>query len=156
MQRFKLTDLQERDGRLLSGGQQRRATLAIGMAMRPTIMLLDEPTASLDIASRKEMTMLFDQLQDQVKAVIVATHDMQLVADWANRVIVLNEGRILLDTDSQSLFSHEHILEQASLIPPQIVQLCGRLGIEPACLSVEQFVTHMRQMSDKEVHYGVS
>lgn len=156
LQRFKLIDLQTRDGRLLSGGQQRRATLAIGMAMTPTIMLLDEPTASLDIASRREMTMLFDQLHDRVKAVIVATHDMQLVADWANRVIVLHEGRILLDTDSQTLFQQKAVLERASLIAPQIVQLSNQLGISPACLSVDQFVTRMNHiLSRQEVHHGI-
>lgn len=156
LRRFKLTELQQRDGRLLSGGQQRRTTLAIGMAMRPTIMLLDEPTASLDIASRKELTLLFDQLRDQVKAVVIATHDMQLVADWANRVIVMNEGRILLDTDSRTVFQHPEILDRAALVAPQIVQLCGQLGIEPACLSVEQFIAYMQRMPREELVYGIS
>ncbi|MBW7475797.1 energy-coupling factor ABC transporter ATP-binding protein [Paenibacillus oenotherae] len=155
LRRFKLTELQQRDGRLLSGGQQRRTTLAIGMAMRPTIMLLDEPTASLDIASRKELTLLFDQLRDEVKAVVVATHDMQLVADWANRVIVMNEGRILLDTDSRTVFQHPDILDRAALVAPQIVQLCGRLGIEPACLSVEQFIAYMERAQREELVYGI-
>ncbi|OAB47523.1 cobalt ABC transporter ATP-binding protein [Paenibacillus antarcticus] len=156
LERFKLTNLQERDGRLLSGGQQRRATLAIGMAMRPTIILLDEPTASLDIASRREMTLLFDQLHDHIKAVVVATHDMQLVADWATRVIVMNEGHILLDTDSRTVFQHTDILEKAALIAPQIVQLSGRLGIVPTCLSVDEFVAHMQDTSRKELSYGIS
>jgi energy-coupling factor transporter ATP-binding protein EcfA2 len=156
LQRFKLTDLQARDGRLLSGGQQRRATLAIGMAMRPTIMLLDEPTASLDIASRKEMTLLFDQLRDHVKAVVVATHDMQLVADWATRVIVMNEGHILLDTDSRTVFQHSDILNKAALIAPQIVQLSERLGIVPTCLSVEEFVAHIQCVKREEVTHGIS
>ncbi|AOZ94685.1 cobalt ABC transporter ATP-binding protein [Paenibacillus crassostreae] len=157
LSRFKLTDLQERDGRLLSGGQQRRATLAIGMAMRPTIMLLDEPTASLDIASRKEMTLLFDQLHDHVKAVVVATHDMQLVADWATRVIVMNEGHILLDTDSRTVFQHSDILNKAALIAPQIVQLSDRLGIVPTCLSVKEFVAHIQRVVNEEVTtYGIS
>lgn len=155
LQRFNLTDLQERDGRLLSGGQQRRATLAIGMAMRPAVMLLDEPTASLDIASRREMTVLFDQLRDHVKAVVLATHDMQLVADWATRVIVMHDGRILLDTDRRTVFQHSDILEKAALIAPQIVQLSERLGIRPACLSVEEFVTHMQRLPSKEVSYGI-
>jgi len=154
LKRFKLEELQDRDGRLLSGGQQRRATLAIGLAMRPAVMLLDEPTASLDIASRKELTSLFEQLRDQVKAVVVATHDMQLVADWANRVIVMNEGRILLDADSRSVFRHFEILDRAALAAPQIVQLSGRLGIEPACLSVEQFVERARSEEKERLSYG--
>ncbi|WP_019534789.1 ABC transporter ATP-binding protein [Paenibacillus ginsengihumi] len=139
LRRFKLTELQHRDGRLLSGGQQRRATLAIGMAMQPTVMLLDEPTASLDIASRRELTTLLDQLRDRVRAVVIATHDMQLVADWATRVIVMHGGRILLDADSRTVFSRPEVLELAALNPPQIVQLSARLGMSPVCLTVEEF-----------------
>lgn len=142
LRRFKLTELQHRDGRLLSGGQQRRATLAIGMAMQPTVMLLDEPTASLDIASRRELTTLLDQLRDRVRAVVIATHDMQLVADWATRVIVMHGGRILLDADSRTVFARPEVLELAALIPPQIVQLSARLGISPVCLTVEEFADY--------------
>jgi len=149
---FKLEHLQQRDGRLLSGGQQRRATLAIGMAMRPSVMLLDEPTASLDIASRREMTQLFDELRDDVKAVVVATHDMQLVADWATRVIVMNAGTIVLDTNSRDVFEQKDILELAALIPPQIVSFSHRAGIAPACLSVPEFVGHIRKL--QEVYSG--
>ena len=55
LERFRLTPLRKRDGRLLSGGQMRRASLAIGIALNPEILLLDEPTANLDIATRKEI-----------------------------------------------------------------------------------------------------
>lgn len=156
MQTFKLTHLQQRDGRLLSGGQQRRATLAIGMAMRPTIMLLDEPTASLDIASRHEMIQLFHELRDQVKAIVVATHDMQLVADWATRVIVMHEGRIILDTTSRDVFQHEQILKLAALIPPQIVELSHDAGITPPCLSISEFITHIENVNKAEVYSGIN
>lgn len=156
MDTFNLTELQNRDGRLLSGGQQRRATLAIGMAMKPTIMLLDEPTASLDIASRREMTRLFDELRDHVKAIVVATHDMQLVADWATRVIVMHEGQIIMDTNSRDVFQHEHILKLAALIPPQIVELSHYANITPPCLSVAEFITHIESIIPQEVYSGVN
>ncbi|WP_237163349.1 ABC transporter ATP-binding protein [Paenibacillus sp. BIHB 4019] len=143
LERLRLTELQDRDGRLLSGGQQRRATLAIGLAMRPTVMLLDEPTASLDASSRREMTAMLAELEDQVKATLIATHDMQLVAEWANRVIVMHNGQVLLDTDTRSLFRELHVLEQAGLIPPQIVLLSDRLGLEPPCLSVDELLCRL-------------
>ena len=56
LSRFRLSQLQDRDGRLLSGGQMRRASLAIGVALNPGILLLDEPTANLDIATRREFS----------------------------------------------------------------------------------------------------
>ncbi|MBB3111808.1 energy-coupling factor transport system ATP-binding protein [Paenibacillus phyllosphaerae] len=150
MVRFRLKELEQRDGRLMSGGQQRRATLAIGLAMRPKIMLLDEPTASLDLASRREMTELLDRLQDRVQTVIVATHDMQLVADWANRVIVMHNGQVALDTDGRTVFECAPLLEQAGLIPPQIVRLSHMAGISPVCLTVEELVARLIERSCKE------
>lgn len=152
--RFRLKDIEKRDGRLLSGGQQRRATLAIGLAMRPAVMLLDEPTASLDIASRREMTLLLEQLKDKVQVVLVATHDMQLVADWASRVIVMHEGRVLLDGDSRTLFQRPDIMEKAHLVPPQIVQLSQRLGMAPAALSVREFTARYQIAGGERIAYG--
>ncbi|MDQ0116309.1 ABC transporter ATP-binding protein [Paenibacillus harenae] len=146
LERLRLTPLQDRDGRLLSGGQQRRATLAIGLAMQPSVMLLDEPTASLDASSRREMTAMLNQLQGRVKATVIATHDMQLVAEWANRVIVMHNGQIALDTDQQSLFGHTAVLELAGLIAPQIAQLSLALGLRPPSLSVKHFADRVRKL----------
>ena len=80
--RFRLTELQDRDGRLLSGGQMRRASLAIGVALNPGILLLDEPTANLDIATRKEIMRTLTDMKDITETVMIATHDMQLVCEW--------------------------------------------------------------------------
>lgn len=140
MQQFYLQYIKSRDGRLLSGGQQRRASLAIGLAMLPEIVLLDEPTASLDIATKKEMIAMLHQLDEQVQATIVATHDMQLVAEWASRVIVLNKGRVIADTTPFDLFSDETLLRTASLVEPQIVTLCHCLKLNPVELTIDGFL----------------
>ena len=132
-----LYDIRDKDARLLSGGQQRRVSLAIGMGMTPEIILLDEPTASLDINSRRELLKLLDILKKYIKTAIVATHDMQLVADWANRVIVMNEGKIIFDGDTKELFTRKDILNKANLIPPQIVQLSHALDLNDICLSID-------------------
>lgn len=97
LERFRLTALKERDGRLLSGGQMRRASLAIGVALRPEILLLDEPTANLDIATRKEIMRTLKDMEDVTDTVMIATHDMQLVSEWAERIIVLYQGRVIAD-----------------------------------------------------------
>ena len=93
--RFRLTELQDRDGRLLSGGQMRRASLAIGVALNPGILLLDEPTANLDIATRKEIMRTLTDMKDITETVMIATHDMQLVCEWAQRIVVLCRGRVV-------------------------------------------------------------
>lgn len=124
----------------MSGGQQRRASLAIGVAMNPSIILLDEPTANLDMATRKHITKLIDSLQEQVGAVLIATHDMQLVAEWANRIIVLHEGEVIHDGDRESVFSNHALLEKAGLKPPQILDLSRRVRQEKLAYTVTDFV----------------
>lgn len=142
--RFHLSEIQHKDGRMLSGGQQRRASLAIGMAMRPTVILLDEPTASLDIASRKEMILMLEQLKEKVKTAIIATHDMQLVAEWADRVLVMNQGKLIADGRTEDVLNDPDLLKQAHLDPPQVVELSRILGLNPAALSVEECVCRLQ------------
>src|SRR5699024_585497 len=79
LSRFRLTGLQDRDGRLLSGGQMRRASLAIGIALDPGVLLLDEPTANLDIATRRESMAVLSDVKDIIQTAVIAPHDMQLV-----------------------------------------------------------------------------
>lgn len=138
-----LFEMKEKDPRLLSGGQQRRVSLAIGMGMTPEIILLDEPTASLDISSRKELLKILKLLNKYIKTSIVATHDMQLVADWASRVIVVNKGKIIFDGTPQSLFKRKDILNTANLVPPQIVELSRILGLEEISLRVDDILNYI-------------
>ena len=143
---FKLEALAERDGRLLSGGQMRRASLAIGACMRPRIMLLDEPTSSLDVANRRQIIRMLRQLD--VDLVIIASHDMELVAEWANRVIVLQNGRIMADASPATLFNDLDLVDRAGLWPPQVVRLSHALGLRPAQLSVDRMIETLGQMTN--------
>lgn len=140
LEQFELTDLAEQDSRLMSGGQQRRASLAIGVAMNPEIMLLDEPTANLDIGTRKHITKLLTQLKGQLEAVVIATHDMQLACEFANRIIVMNEGNIIHDGDRDSVFRHESLLIRAGLKQPQILALTKELELNQLAFTVDEFV----------------
>ena len=137
LKELNLEEIRTKDARLLSGGQQRRVSLAIGMGMTPKVILLDEPTASLDISSRKELLKLLEILKKYIKISIVATHDMQLVADWATRVIVMNEGKIIFDGSTKELFKNKYILSKANLVPPQIVELSHELNMDDMVLSIE-------------------
>lgn len=147
LDRVGLTPLADRDGRTLSGGQQRRATLAIGLAMRPKLLLLDEPTSSLDTRSRDDVTTMLAELADSIECTVVATHDMQLVAEWANRVLVLEGGRIVADVAPRDLFADGPMLERVRLRPPQITVLGRELGLDPVPLSVSEFVRAARPNS---------
>ncbi|WP_117168779.1 ABC transporter ATP-binding protein [Paraliobacillus sediminis] len=150
---FDLTDLQDRDSRLMSGGQQRRASLAIGVAMDPEVILLDEPTANLDIATRKHITRLIGDLEE-IAAVVIATHDMQLVAEWANRIIVLNNGKIIHDGDRASVFGNAALLDRAGLKAPQILELSKALQVEPLAYTVADFVAAWKQKEEVDGIYA--
>ncbi|MFJ7667174.1 ABC transporter ATP-binding protein [Lysinibacillus sp. NPDC097195] len=136
---FALTELKERDARLLSGGQKRRVSLAIGAAMQPTVILLDEPTANLDIATKKHVVHMLETLKEHVKTVIIATHDMQLVSEWATRIVVMHNGEIIADGDRQEIFNNELLLQKAGLVLPQIVELSMKLGLSEPIYTVEDF-----------------
>lgn len=137
--RVKLAPFADRDGRTLSGGQQRRATLAIGLAMRPSLLLLDEPTASLDVASRDDVIGMLGELGDRIGCAVIATHDMHLVAEVATRVIALEDGRIVADTTPRELFADEAVLARARLVPPQVAQLGRALGMDPLPVTLDEF-----------------
>ena len=136
---FGLAELQERDARLLSGGQKRRVSLAIGAAMQPSVILLDEPTANLDIATKKHVVHMLETLKDHVKTVVIASHDMQLVSEWATRIIVMHNGEIIGDGNRHDIFSNQSLLETAGLVIPQIVELGQKLGITEPVYTVEDF-----------------
>lgn len=137
---FHLTELQDKDSRLMSGGQQRRASLAIGAAMDPAVILLDEPTTNLDIATRKQLIQFIDKLADRTELVLMATHDMQLVSEWATRVVVMNNGQIIYDGNKDGLFSNPMLMRRAGIIPPQIVELSNQLNITPAKYTIDSFI----------------
>ena len=121
--RFRLSDLDGQDGRLLSGGQMRRASLAIGIALNPGVLLLDEPTANLDIATRREIIDVLQQMRDIINTAVIATHDMQLVCQWAQRIIVLCNGKVVADGSRDEIFSRQDIAELVGIRPPEIFSM---------------------------------
>lgn len=112
----------------LSGGQKRRAAIAGVLAMEPEVLILDEPTAGLDPRGRDE---LFAQIQkmhrEKHMTVMLVSHSMEDVADYAQRIIVLNQGRILYDGTPREVFAHYKELEQAGLAAPQVTYLMHEL-----------------------------
>ena len=140
LERFSLTGLRDRDGRLMSGGQMRRASLAIGVALNPRILLLDEPTANLDIATRKEIMKTLSDMKEITDTVIIATHDMQLVCEWADRIIVLCGGNVIADGSPDEIFSNQKVMDHVGIRPPEIFTLARRLDKNAFCYTIDDFV----------------
>jgi energy-coupling factor transport system ATP-binding protein len=135
-----LEELADRDGRLMSLGQQRRASLGIGLATDPTVVLLDEPTGSLDLQSRREVTGILRKAESRVETVVIASHDLQLVAGWADRVIVLDDGDVIADAPPAAVFDDAELLAAADLRQPQVVELSERLGFDSPLLTTDVMV----------------
>lgn len=111
----------------LSGGQKRRVCIASLLAIDPGIVILDEPTAGLDAVGKKWMKALISSLNQQGKTVIWISHDMSEVAELARRVIVLEQGRIILDGDTADIFSCEDQLAASGLEIPHAARLVREL-----------------------------
>lgn len=140
LERFRLTQLRDRDGRLLSGGQMRRASLAIGIALNPGILLLDEPTANLDIATRKEIMRTLEEMKAITETVVIATHDMQLVCEWADRIIVLWNGQVVADGSRDDIFGNQAVVNQVGIRPPEIFSMGQALCPDALCYTIDDFL----------------
>ena len=141
LERFRLTALRDRDGRLLSGGQMRRASLAIGIALDPGVLLLDEPTANLDIATRKEIMRTLDDMKQITETVVIATHDMQLVCEWAERIVVLCGGRVVADGSRDRIFGSQALLDLVGIRPPEIFAMARALDPSACCYTIDDFLS---------------
>jgi len=108
----------------LSGGQMRRVAIAGILAMDPKVLILDEPTAGLDPQGQVEMMQMFDNLyRNHQKTIILITHDMNYVVKYANRVIVMNHGKVVFDGKPLDLFSKKDLLTQYELDLPDITKI---------------------------------
>ncbi|MGD6772735.1 energy-coupling factor transporter ATPase [Staphylococcus simulans] len=107
----------------MSGGQMRKIAILSILAMDPDIIVLDEPTAGLDPHSRKQVMNLLKQLQQEGKTIVLVTHDMNDVAQYADRIKVLQQGTLVYEGTPRALFSDSERINDYSLDLPDIVQL---------------------------------
>lgn len=108
----------------LSGGQKRRAAIAGVLAMRPGALVLDEPTAGLDPKGRDEILDQIAYLHRQSDmTVILVSHSMEDIAKYADRIIVMNKGKILYNDTPKQVFSHYQELEKIGLAAPQVTYI---------------------------------
>jgi len=138
----RLGHLKDRQPRDLSKGQRQRLAVASVLSMRPKVLIVDEPTTGQDYRDGLEMLNLAQQLNESGHTILIITHDMQMVARFARRVIVFRAGKTLLDGPTRQVFSQTEALHSTFLAPPQITTLAQHLpgGCGEAVLSVEELV----------------
>jgi len=127
---------------LLGWGQRRQVVVAAVLAARPKVLVLDEPTGGLDARSRDELMTAVTAFNRPGGIVILITHNMRLVAEYASRAVVLSGGEVAFDAAPCALFERREVLARAKLAAPAVVRLGQRLapyGLEAGILSCAGF-----------------
>ncbi|MDD5473948.1 MAG: ATP-binding cassette domain-containing protein [Candidatus Methanoperedens sp.] len=122
LHRFEIEALAQKNPSNLSGGQKKRAAIAGVVAMEPDILVLDEPTSGMDACGITGTMEILDELNDEGKTIIISTHDCDLAASWADRIYILNKGRVFKSGIPKHIFADEKLIAEAGLKQPVIVQ----------------------------------
>ena len=127
-------DLMEKSPFAVSGGQKRRVALAGVLAMEPKVLILDEPTAGLDPGGRDEILKSIRKIHKQMDmTVVLVSHSMEDVAKYCDKLLVLNEGKVILQGNLSQVFHHAEMLSEIGLSVPQVTMAVQKLrnrGIE--------------------------
>jgi len=126
----------------LSFGDRRKLAVAATMALNPEVLIMDEPTTAQDHRGRYQLAELAKRFHDEKQGtVLMITHDVDLIARYAHRLIVLHEGQVLLDGPTADVFTQVETLKQSFVVPPVAVQLArelASLGVPPQVMTLEE------------------
>ncbi len=135
LERFHLNEYKNHYPRSLSGGEKQRVALASVLATKPKVLILDEPTRGMDYRLKSELMRFLNEYRAEGNTVILVTHDVEIVAEYADRVILLSEGRVIVDGEKHQ------VLSQALLFSPQINRLAQsfeRYGVSNQILTISE------------------
>ena len=129
----------------LSGGQQKRVAIAGIIAMRPEIMILDEPTAGLDPEGVEKVLDILNNLNKEGMSIVISSHDIEMVNEFAEKIFVLNNGEILESGDKHEIFSNKELLKKAHLKAPITTEILYTLkekgyNVDTTKISIDEVV----------------
>jgi cobalt/nickel transport system ATP-binding protein len=127
MQMMEITDLKDKPTHLLSYGQKKRISIADILAMKPEVIIFDEPTVWLDPRHSREILNFIDQINSSGTTVILSTHDVDLAYRWADYIYVFAEGKIIGEGSTEEIFRNRNLLEKSELIKPWIIEVYQEL-----------------------------
>lgn len=128
----------------LSGGEKRRVAIAGVLAMKPAVLILDEPTAGLDPKGRDEILQLISSLKRELGiSIILVSHSMDDIAEYVDRIVVMNKGKIVFDDTPKRVFAHRDELLEMSLNIPQVTDILHRLAdrgipVDTSAITIEE------------------
>lgn len=132
LQAVGMTECAEKPVHNLSYGQKKRVCIAGVLAMRPEVIVLDEPMAGLDATMQEELTVILERLHGSGITIVIATHDLDFAYGWANEVIVLQTGRLLAQGDPVETLRREEVRDKLGTAPlvAEITRSLSLIGIE--------------------------
>ena len=130
LERVGMTGYEKTAPHHLSGGQKKRVAIAGILAMKPEIMVLDEPTAGLDPNGVTNLVKLLKELNAEGITIVISTHEVNLVPDYANKAFVMVDGNLIAEGTPREIFSQPDILERANLEIPIVTELFQQIEAE--------------------------
>lgn len=144
----------------LSGGQKRRVAIAGVLAMKPQMLILDEPTAGLDPKGRDEILGQIKKLQTETgMTILLVSHSMEDVAEYVDRIIVMNQGSVMLDDTPKKVFRHYKELEEVGLAAPQVTYIMHTLqekgfNVDADATTIEEAAAELAKVFGSEEQYA--
>jgi energy-coupling factor transporter ATP-binding protein EcfA2 len=150
--RFDLNEVRDRHPTLLGRGLRRRVAIASVYALRPALLILDEPTVGLDRRMSDELVELLQGMVREGRTIVLISHDMRLVGEFADRLIVMHEGRIIGDDGPHKLFPDQELMAQARLTSPDVTQISRQLASYPdtPAVRLQEFIDEFERLYVKD------
>lgn len=148
-----LEGFERRPPHRLSGGEKKRVAIAGVLAMDPDMLVFDEPTAGLDPSGSEDIMDLLDELNQEGKTVIISTHDIELVYPWADRAILMLEGRILQEDVPEVAFGNPDLIRKARLSMPTLLELYGEISRRGLELPAQKPRTVLEMMNALDIAF---
>lgn len=127
LEKMGIEHLKDRPPHRLSFGEKKKVSLATALVLKPELLILDEPTANLDLVSRRGLLDTLNELSKAGTTIIVSTHDVEAIPELADRIVVISHGNLLGEGKTSEVLQNKKMLESSGLEPPTIVDLFGEL-----------------------------
>lgn len=150
LRNFDLIEYRDKSPFMLSGGEKKRLALASVLCYDPSIIILDEPTTGQDYNQKKNLMKTLEKLNNEGKTIIVVTHDIEFVADFIPRCIVMSNGEIVADGPSDEILTKVDLLLSNNLIVPQLVEVCYDFSINPPSIKFEEVLSKIKMLMKGE------
>jgi len=150
LEKMGITHLKDRPPHRLSFGEKKKVSLATALILKPELLILDEPTANLDLVSRRNLIDTLNELNQAGTTIIVSTHDAEAIPELADRIVVISHGSKLCEGKTSEVLQDKTMLEQSGLEPPTIVNLFTELKnqglIEKVPLTLEEGKSELKKI----------